>query len=177
MRERDDVMQLKALHESFGILSEIISEKIGDLMNAGALSQRQYEAISTLLHNQTHLVTMNTELEALGHELRALGEDATTEDLAEQAIEGLDAILLTLLDLATDYGETDLELLRSMTSGQRLARVRANYLDGDRALELRTRAVLVSATNRIDRLRSLFGEVGDAYRNLAEHAPLSPDDR
>lgn len=171
MRDRADVMELKALHESFGILSEIIGGKIGDLLAAGTLSHRQYEAISTLLRNQTHLVTMNMEMEALGRELHALGEDAQTEDLAKVAIEGLDAILLTLLDLATEYGETDMELLRSMTAGQRLAGVRATYLDGERGLDRATKAVLVSATNRIDRLRSLFGEVGDAYRNLAEHAP------
>lgn len=172
MRDREHVMNLKALHESFGILGEIIGGKIASLMAGESLTHRQYEAISTLLHNETHLVTMSKEMETLARELQILSDDPATQDLAQLSIEALEAVLLTLLDLAADFNESDLELLRTITSGQRLAEVRADYLDGERDLALQTKATVVSATNRMDRLRSVFGDIGDAYRALAEHLPL-----
>ncbi len=173
MRERRDVMEMKALHESFGILSELIADAIASLLAGRNLSQEHYETVSTLLQNHTHLVRVNTELEALARELLVLAEDEETRSLTTMAVEGLDAVLLTLSDLAASYSETDMQLLESMTSGRRLAEVRATYLTGERSLARSTRAVLVSATNRIDRLRALFGEIGTAYRSLARAAPAA----
>jgi hypothetical protein len=77
--------------------------------------------------------------------------------------------LLTLKDLADDYNDTDLELLRNMTSGdgKGLASIRESYLSAERDLATGSKARLVSATNNMDRLRGLFGHVADNYRRLA----------
>ena len=86
-------------------------------------------------------------------------EDDATRALSEIAVEGLDAILLTLKDLAEEYNDTDLELLRNMTSGdgKGLAGIRESYLSAERELASDSKALLVSATNNMDRLRGLFG--------------------
>jgi len=169
MRHRKDVMHLKAFHESFIVLSEIIGKAIDDVMSGTSLTPAQYETINTLVDNQDHLISMNSVMEALSRELLLMAEDVATRTLSEIAIEGLDAILLTLIDLAEAYSDTDLELLRGMTSSgdKGLAGIRKSYLSAERDLAAGSKALLVSATNHMDRLRSLFGHVADNYRKLA----------
>ena len=169
MRQRKDIMHLKAFHESFNVLSEIIGKAIKDLLSQASLSPAQYEAINTLVDNQDHLARMNDIMEALGRELALMAEDDATRGLSQIAVEGLDAILLTLKDLAEEYNDTDLELLRNMTSGdgKGLAGIRESYLSAERDLATDSKALLVSATNNMDRLRGLFGHIADNYRRLA----------
>ena len=169
MRQRKDIMHLKAFHESFTVLSEIIGNAIGDLLSHASLTPEQYEAINTLVDNQDHLARMNDVMDDLGRELALLAEDDETRVLSEIAVEGLDAILLTLKDLADEYNDTDLELLRNMTSGngKGLVGIRESYLSAERDLATGSKALLVSATNNMDRLRGLFGHVADNYRRLA----------
>jgi Trk K+ transport system NAD-binding subunit len=169
MRQRKGIMHLKAFHESFNVLSEIIGKAINDLLSQASLSPAQYEAINTLVDNQDHLARMNEVMEALGRELAQMTEDDATRALSEIAVEGLDAILLTLKDLAEEYNDMDLELLRNMTSGdgKGLAGIRESYLSAERDLATDSKALLVSATNNMDRLRGLFGHIADNYRRLA----------
>jgi monovalent cation:H+ antiporter-2, CPA2 family len=168
MRNRDSVMKLKAFHESFAALSEIIDRGIKTILANPALSGRQFEAINTLLDNNDRLVTMNSALEALSRELQVLAESEATAPLAEIAVESLDAVLLTLISLASDYSEDEMAQLQVMTSSNSrgLARIRERYLTARGDLGAETRALLLSATNHMDRLRTLFGEIGNNYRKL-----------
>lgn len=169
MRNREDVMQLKAYHESFAALSEIIHEGIARLMTSAELSTAQYETINTLLDNHDRLVTMNSVLEALGRELQTLARDDATRNLAEMAVEALDTILLTLIELAADYSDIEMRVLGTMTSaqGKGFGGIREKYLGAERDLGVEGKALLLSATSHMDRLRTLFGEVGNNYRKLA----------
>jgi len=174
MREGKDIMHLKAFHESFHVLSEIIGNAINDILTDSSLTTGLYERINVLLDNQEQLVTLNSVLETLGKELRQLGEVETTRSLSKIAVEGLDAILLTLKDLANDYSDIDMQLLANMTSeeGKGLAGIRQSYLSAEKELEAGNKAVLVSATNHMDRLRSLFGKIGANYQKLATALPV-----
>ena len=49
------------------------------------------------------------------------------------------------------------------------AGVRERYLGAARDLDVEKKALLLGATNHMDRLRVLFGEVGNNYRKLAEY--------
>jgi monovalent cation:H+ antiporter-2, CPA2 family len=169
MRNQEDVMQLKAYHESFAALSEIIHEGIKRLMTSAALSTAQYETINTLLDNHDRLVTMNSVLESLGRELQVLARDDGTRNLAEMAVEALDTILLTLIELAADYSDIEMRVLGTMTSaqGKGFGGIRERYLGAERDLGVEGKAMLLSATSHMDRLRTLFGEVGNNYRKLA----------
>ena len=57
MRHRKDVMHLKAFHESFIVLSEIIGKAIDDVLSGTSLTPAQYENINTLVDNQDHLIS------------------------------------------------------------------------------------------------------------------------
>lgn len=172
LREGKDIMYLKAIHESFSVLSEIIRKTISNIMNEATLSPRGYEQINIVLDNQSVLESMNESLENLGKELKLLSEHSETEMLSQMAVEGLDTILLSLKDIADDYTREDLELLQNMTSseGVGLSRIRESYLGAERNLDTQTKAVLLSATNRMERLRQLFGSAGENYRKAAQAA-------
>ena len=61
------------------------------------------------------------------------------------------------------YNDEDMMIVQSMTSqdGGGLSRIRKSYLSADADLNAATKALLLSSTNLIGRLRSLFGVVGN----------------
>jgi CPA2 family monovalent cation:H+ antiporter-2 len=171
IRNREEVMQIKAYHESFEALSEIIGRATRKVVASPDLTTEQYERINTVIDNHDRLIVMNSVLETLGRELYALAKDDATRPLAETAVEGLDAILLTLIALSDDYSDFEMKLLERMTSSSAkgFAGVRERYLGAARDLDVEKKALLLGATNHMDRLRVLFGEVGNNYRKLAEY--------
>ena len=86
-------------------------------------------------------------------------------------------MLLTVKALAHNYDDAEMGILKSMTSEehQGLSRIREAYLGEEAGLDADTKALLLSCTNHIDRLRTLFGSVGDSYRKLAGLAKGSAD--
>ena len=170
LREEHDIMYVKAFHESFNVLSEIIGDAISNIMNNSRLSSSEYERINTLLDNQHQLISMNDALEELGRELKLLKKNEKTSAFSHIAVEGLDMVLLSLMDIAGDYNEEDMAILKQLASaeGGGLSRIRESYLGAEADLDAGTSAILLSSTNHVDRLKSLFGLVGENYRKLAK---------
>ncbi len=168
LREGRDILYIKAFHDSFAVLSEIIGTAIDRLLREASLMPAQYEQIDTLLNNQRLLEEMNQSLEALGRELRDLEGFDATRAFAHTVVEALDAILLSLKDIAREYNDVDMHLLRTMTSGEGpgLEKIRHAYLGSGNQLDTHGRARFLSATNHVDRLRHLFGSVGANYAKL-----------
>ncbi len=175
LREGRDILDIKAFHDSFTVLSEIISKTIDRLVREGSLTPAQYEQIDTLLNNQHLLEVINESLEALGRELKDLETFESTRAFSHSVVEALDAILLSLKDIAREYTEVDMELLRAMTSseGRNLSRIRQAYLGSGNQLDTAERTRFLSATNHVDRLRQLFGGVGANYAKLAATSSAS----
>jgi CPA2 family monovalent cation:H+ antiporter-2 len=169
LRKDKDIMHIKAFHDSFNVLSEIITIAINDIMSNANLSTAAYERINTLMDNQHLLVTMNDSLKDLGKELMNLRKTEQTSNLSRITVEGLDTLLLTLKDIAHDYKEENIVILKKMTSSESngLSRIRKSYLSAETELNSDTKALLLSSTNHMDRLRSLFGAVGENYKKLA----------
>ena len=169
LRQEKDIMHIKAFHDSFKVLSEIITSAINNIMSNAKLSTVAYERINTLMDNQHLLVTMNDSLADLGKELKSLKKVEQTSALSKITVEGLDVLLLTLKDVANDYKEENIVTLKKMTSteGNGLSRIRESYLGTETELDSDTKAILLSSTNHMDRLRTLVGAVGDNYKKLA----------
>jgi CPA2 family monovalent cation:H+ antiporter-2 len=169
LREDKGIMYIKAFHDSFKILSKIIGNAIVTIISSASLSPKEYERINILLANQDQLVALNNVLEDLGKELDSLSRHEMTASLSHMAVEGLDTILLSLMDIANDYSDEDMVMLESMTSEEGgLSRIRESYLGAETGLEAGVKALLMSATNHMDRLRSLFRSVGENHRKLAQ---------
>ncbi len=168
LRDEKDIMHIKAFHDSFKVLSEIIENAINDIMSNAKLSTASYERINTLLDNQHLLVSMNEALEDLARELKSLEKVEKTTDLSHMAVEGLDILLITLKEIANEYSEEDMITLKKMTTGEGgLARIRQAYLSDEAELDSETKALLLSSTNHMNRLRSLLGTIGQNYKRLA----------
>ena len=169
LREDKGIMYIKAFHDSFKILSKIIGNAIVTIISSASLSPKEYERINILLANQDQLVALNSVLEDLGQELDSLSRHEMTANLSHMAVEGLDTILLSLMDIANDYSDEDMVMLESMTSEEGgLSRIRESYLGAETGLEAGVKPLLMSATNHMDRLRSLFRSVGENHRKLAQ---------
>lgn len=168
LREDKDIMQIKAYYESFKVLNEITGGSISQILLEANLSPADYARINTLMDNQHQFVAMNQVLEELGKELKQLGQIEATSRLSQMAVEGLDTILLSLKDLVNQFDQEDMLMLRQMTSseGGGLSRIRESYLNA-KDLDSSEKALLLSATNHMDRLRDLFGAVGKNYEKLA----------
>lgn len=168
MREGKDIMVIKAYHDSFSVLSEIIRGVITDLTTNSTLSSIQYSRINTLLSNQHMFEQANDSLKKLGGELYALDTNAKGHNFSNIVVEGLDTILLSLKDVATDYDEDDMMLLKIMTSSDSkgMERVRSAYLSGEDDFDKSGKMLLLSATNLTERLILLFGEIGHNYSKL-----------
>lgn len=169
LREHRDIMSLKALHESFNILCEIIDTHLKELSQQGHLSPDEFEQLSVISDNQRILESMSRALEELGRELRGLEEEKATQSLATMAVEGLDTILLTLKDVASSPNQEDLRILTALTSadGGGMSKIRGRYLDIDQELAPATKALMVSATGHMDQLKEFFGALGKNYQRLA----------
>lgn len=168
LRDEKDIMHIKAFHDSFKVLSEIIENAIKDIMSNASLSAAGYERINTLLDNHHLLVSMNESLEDLARELKSLEKVEKTSTLSHMAVEGLDILLITLKEIANEYSEEDMVTLKKMTAGEGgLARIRKTYLSDEAELDAETKALLLSSTNHLNRLRSLLGTIGLNYKRLA----------
>jgi CPA2 family monovalent cation:H+ antiporter-2 len=169
LREQKEILIIKAFHDSFTVLNEIVGNAISDIMGNAKLSSSAYERISTLLDNQNLLVTINTLLISLGKELKKLGDVEETRSLSQMAVEGLDAVLLSLKDIATNYNKEDMMILKNITSaeGGGIAKIRQSYLGSQKHLNQETKSILLSSTSNMERLKQLFGDVGNNYKKLS----------
>ncbi len=116
-----------------------------------------------LLNLQHSLETASEEINGLGDKLEALRESPFGARFATVAVEGLDAVLLTLLDVAMERSSEHAGLLEMITSEGGTARVRKAYLAEQSELDSEGRMQLLSASNHCERLIWLFGEMGRTY--------------
>jgi len=165
MRAQND-QAIPAFQEAFKILSGTIREAVSDLSSQRNLSVEAYNQLNKLLNLQASLETANTEVNGLGSELSVLRRTPFGARFSQSAIEGLDAILLTLMDVAKEHSDKDANLLQMMTSEDGIASVRKAYLAEESELDSAGRMQLLSASNHSERLIWLFGEMGRAYMAL-----------
>ena len=172
LREEKDILYIKALHDSFDVLSEIIGNAIADVMKNASLSPSEYERINTLLDNQQQLISMNDTLVDLAKNLKSLERVDQTQKFSLRAVEGLDAVLLSLKDIANDYNKEDMEILRGLTSDEKggISKIRQSYLGEGKNLNRQTKALLLSSTTNMNRLKQMFRAIGANYLKLAQKA-------
>ena len=166
MRQGESAARLDALHEGFRGLGGAIRAAIGELSARHQLSPEIYDRLNAVLNVQRGLESANDEVRDVARSLAALQGTERGERFARVAVDGTDAILLTLVDVARDRSPLDLDLLEKMTSEDGLTRVRKAYLAEDGALDATARMRLLSAANHCERLIWQFRTLGRSYRAL-----------
>ncbi len=159
---------LEAYQEAFTILNDLIREAVSDLSTNQKLSQDAFERLNTLMNIQHSLQAASEALGDMQTEFAALARSETGARFVASAIEGLDTILLTLIDVAKDRSSDDAQFLAMMTSeeGNGLAAVRSAYLAEESKLDVAARMKLLAAANICERLIWLFGNMGRNYMAL-----------
>ncbi len=97
----------------------------------------------------------------LSKEFQTLRRSQYGARFVNSAIEGLDTIVLSLLDYARERSEEDALLLDSITSedGNGIKNVRSAYLAEESGLDPEQRMQLLAAANYCERLIWLFGNM------------------
>ncbi len=166
MRGNNNASRLSLLNEGFHSLADSIRAAISDLSNQHQLSPVLYERLNGLLNIQHSLETANVEVQSLSRQLSLLKGTGLGERFSMVAVDGIDAILLTFMDVARERSDLDAQLLAGMTSEDGMTRVRKAYLAEDDSMDANARMQLLAAANHCERLIWLFGDMGSAYRNL-----------
>ena len=167
-REGGAPSKLLAYQEAFKTLGEIIKETIFDLSTRHKLTPEIYERLDKLLHIQHSLEAASEAFGGLSKEFQALRKSSHGARFVNSAVEGLDTIVLSLLDVAKERSEEDAILLNTMTSeeGNGIKGVRSAYLAEESGLEASQRMRLLAAANHCERLIWLFGNMGKNYMAL-----------
>jgi phosphate:Na+ symporter len=167
-REGGTPSKLLAYQEAFKTLGGIIRETISDLSTRKTLTSEIYERLDSLLNIQHHLESANDAIVGLSNEFRSLRSTSHGSRFVSSAVEGVDAIVLSLLDVAKERSEDDAMFLNSMTSedGNGIKAVRSAYLAEESKLDTNQRMQLLAAANYCERLIWLFGNMGENYMAL-----------
>lgn len=167
MREDANRQQLSAIYEAFKTLSSTIRDCVSDL-SGRHLSADAYEQLNRVLHLQHSLETACEEVSRLGGRLQTLRQSVSGARFAKVAVEGVDAILMMLMDVAKERKAEYAGLLETITSDDGIVRVRKAYLAEESELDTSGRWQLLSASNHCERLIWLFGILGHSYMSLKE---------
>jgi len=167
-REGGAPSKLLAYQEAFKTLGEIIKETIFDLSTRHKLTPEIYERLDKLLNIQHSLEAASEAFGGLSKEFQALRKSSHGARFVNSAVEGLDTIVLSLLDVTKERSEEDAILLNTMTSeeGNGIKGVRSAYLAEESGLETSQRMRLLAAANYCERLIWLFGNMGQNYMAL-----------
>ncbi|MEM7444812.1 MAG: Na/Pi symporter [Pseudomonadota bacterium] len=159
----------EAYQEAFAALDELIEQAMTDVSTQGALSTEAFEHMNHLMSLQRLLQSATEILTDLEGEVADLAQSEVGAHFAEAVVEGLDAILLTLIDVAKNRSEEDARLLELMTAddGNGLTAVRSAYLAQESALDADRRMKLLATANHCERLIWLFGNMGRRYMAIA----------
>lgn len=165
LRSGSEPGRLDHHREAYTSLSGLIGEAIADLSTSTKLSHDFFERLNSLMNIQHSLLSASEVLGEMADEFAALRQSRIGARFVTSAVEGLDAILLTLIDVAKERSPDDARFLEMMTSedGNGIKNVRAAYLAEEGELDPVQRMKLLAATNHCERLIWLFGNMGRNY--------------
>jgi len=143
-------------------LGSAIDEFLDHLGNA-QLSHSAYERLNHVLNVERILDGLAETLSDLARTIAEAGKGPATERLTGSIVEGLDAVLLTVVDAMGPDGAEDRKLLRRM-GGDRSAlmrRLREEYLASDAGLSPADKMSILTITNLTERASWLINRLID----------------
>lgn len=137
-----------------------------------SLSSSAYERLNQAMSIQRLLDGLSETLADLARTVGDADENSTTRRLTDSVIEGIDAVLLTLVEAMGPDGEDDRTLLRRMSGdrGALMKRLREEYLDSDATLAAADKMIILTITNLTERASWLINRLVEALPGSA-----SPD--
>lgn len=157
------------LAEAFRTLGGIIKEAVSDISVRHKLTTDVYDRLNILVTLQHILDDSAGIIAELKKEIEPLKAFDTGRRFADSAVEGVDAVVLTLLDVVEGRNSEDAGFLQIMTSegGHGIAGVRSAYLSGESGLDAKERMMLFSVSNLCERLILNLGKIGRGYMDFS----------
>lgn len=117
------------------------------------LSHSAYERLNQAINTQRILDGLSETLAELARAVGDAGASPTTARLTGSVVEGLDAVLLTVVEAMGPDGEDDRTLLRRMSGdrGALMKRLREDYLASDASLGTAEKMTILTVTNLAER--------------------------
>ncbi len=161
-RESSPAAQMARQREVISALGAAIEDFL-DHLGEVPLSHSAYERLNHALNVQRLLDGLAETLGDLARAVVEAGTNPATARLTGSVVEGLDAVLLTVVDAMGTDGADDRLLLRRM-SGDRSAlmrRLREEYLASDRGLSAADKMGILTITNLTERASWLINRLID----------------
>lgn len=168
LRQSKGRAQFDTNRGAFKSLADKVAEAIAGLSTNSKLSEDSFDRLNHLMNIQHSLQSTDEILGATQVEFATLRRSEVGSRFVSAAIEGLDTILLTLIEVAKDRSRAEAEFLAAMTSeeGNGISKVRTAFLAEESKLEPELRAKLLAASNHSERLIRLFGSLGQHFMAL-----------
>lgn len=151
---------INRLQQTIGTLASTIDEFL-DRLGETPISHSGYERLNQALIRERLLDGLAETLADLARAVAAAGSNPTTGRLTGNVVEGLDAILQTVVEAMGPDGEEERILLRQM-AGDRSAlmkRLREEYLASDTTLDAADKMTILTVTNLTERASWLINRL------------------
>jgi phosphate:Na+ symporter len=132
-----------------------------DRLGAAPLSHSAYERLNLALSIERLLDGLSETLADLVRTVGDAGANPTTRRLTDSVVEGLDAVLLTVVEAMGPDGADDRALLRRMSGdrGALMRRLREEYLANDASLAPAEKMAILTITNLTERASWLINRL------------------
>jgi hypothetical protein len=147
----------------------LVIDEFLDRLGETQLAASAYERLNHALSVQRILDGLSETLADLARAVVESGANPTTRRLIGSVVEGLDAVLLTMVDAMGPDGEHDRALLRKMSGdrGALMRRLREEYLAGDASLTAAEKMAILNITNLTERASWLISRLVEALPGAA----------
>lgn len=138
-----------------------IAEVLRDL-SAADLSATAYERLARAVANHQRIEgVIQTFAELAGTLIDRLGDPGVMGRVSRGMVDGIDAVVMTLAEVARSADPEERMLLRAMTGdrAETMGRIRSSYLAAEEALSAGDRGCLLLATNLCERLFWMLGSL------------------
>ncbi len=134
-----------------------------------SLTHSAYERLNQAISIQRVLDGLSETLVDLARSVGDVANSPTAHRLTDSVVEGLDAVLLTVVDAMGPDAEDDRMLLRRMTGdrGALMRRLREEYLAGDANLTAAEKMAILNITNLTERASWLISRLVEALPGAA----------
>lgn len=142
-----------SLHKPFTALAAHIEHFQHALVDR-RLGSAETERLTTLQNRTSLIVYLEDSLRAMAATTESVAVESRLGDLVSTLVEGLDFVLLTMIDAMRSGDRDRVELLASITEdrGSLMEQIRQKYLEDDAAVSASDRAVLLQVTSVFERV-------------------------
>lgn len=164
---RDAAARLDRQNHSFAALGTTVNEFLTGLREA-PFDAVGYDKLNRAINLQHLLDGLNETLVEIARTSRPAEDAALARRLLANVVEGIDAVLLTMVDALADTSGEDRTLFHTMTRnrGTVMQRLREGYLAADAQLSTAEKGTILIVTNLAERALWLLGQIAEQEQTV-----------